>query len=52
MWIDQTEGVDDHFAFYGLDGVDYHSYGAVVEGFEGLGYEGRKVSREGSIELG
>lgn len=37
VWVDETEGVNDDFPFYGLDGVDDNGYCAGVEGFEGLG---------------
>ena len=34
--VDESEGVDDDFAFYGLDGVDDDGDGAGGELFEGL----------------
>ena len=36
MRVDEAEGVDDDFAFDGLDGVDDDSDGAGGELFEGL----------------
>lgn len=36
VWVDESEGVDDHFAFDGLNGVNDYGDGAGVELFEGL----------------
>lgn len=36
LWVYESEGVDDNFAFYGLDGVDDYGDGAGGELLEGL----------------
>ena len=36
LWVDEAEGIDDDFAFDGLDGVDDNGDGARRELFEGL----------------
>ena len=36
LWIDEAESVNDHFAFYGLDGIDDDGDGAGCELLEGL----------------
>ena len=52
LWIDEAEGVDDDFAFDGLDGVDDDGDGAggeLLEGLLGVDVDGGEPATEAGV---
>ena len=51
---DETEGVDDNFAFDGLDGIDDYGDGAgseLLEGLLGVDIDGREPAAEAWVGM-